>query len=143
MNRWTNDLVRYRKALACMARVIGVMERKGSMDEDEEEGLKWGVIQSFEFTHELAWKVMKDYAEYQGVVELRGSRDAFRWALQAGLIDDKGWMKSIEARNLTSHDYDEDVAERVYDEIVRVYYPLFVRFEETMAGIEAREREEM
>lgn len=104
MERWesrrVDDLVRYRKALACMARVMGVME-------------------------------------------LRGSRDAFRWALQAGVIDDKGWMKSIEARNLTSHDYDEDVAERVHDEIIRVYYPLFVRFEETMAGIEVREREEM
>lgn len=35
--------------------------------------IKQGLIQSFEYTHEIAWKVMKDYAAYQGNAEIRGS----------------------------------------------------------------------
>lgn len=57
----------------------------------------------------MAWKVMKDYAEYQGYTDIRSSRDAIRKALEMGLIDDKQWTETIEARNLTSHNHDNDV----------------------------------
>lgn len=86
----------------------------------------------FEYTHELAWKVMKDYAEYQGYTDIRGSRGAIRKTLQIGLIEDKRWMETIKDRNLTSYNYDDDVASEIYENIVQVYYPLFCRFEERM-----------
>jgi len=54
-------------------------------------------------------KPMKDYAEYQGYTDIRSSRDAIRKALEMGLIDDKQWTETIEARNLTSHNHDNDV----------------------------------
>ena len=54
-----------------------------------QQDIRW--IQRFEYTHELAWKVMKDYAEYQGYTDIRSSRDAIRKALEMGLIDDKQW----------------------------------------------------
>ena len=66
-------------------------------------------IQRFEYTHELAWKVMKDYAEYQGYSDIRGSRDAIRKALEINLIFDRRWMESVEDRNLTSHNYDDEI----------------------------------
>ena len=72
-----------------------------------QQDIRW--IQRFEYTHELAWKVMKDYAEYQGYTDIRSSRDAIRKALEMGLIDDKQWTETIEARNLTSHNHDNDV----------------------------------
>ena len=72
-----------------------------------QQDIRW--IQRFEYTHELAWKVMKDYAEYQGYTDIRSSRNAIRKALEMGLIDDKQWTETIEARNLTSHNYDNDV----------------------------------
>ena len=97
--------------------------------------LKEGLIQRFEYTHELAWKVMKDFAEYQGYTEIRGSRDAFRIALQMGLIEDSAWMDSIADRNLTSHNYDEDVAEEVYQSVVEKYHPLFLDFEKNMLSL--------
>ncbi len=75
---------------------------------------------------------MKDYAEYQGYTEVRGSRDAFRKGLEIGLIDSRDWMSSIEDRNLTSHNYDDDTAEEIYEAIINLYYPLFVRFENKM-----------
>ena len=38
---------------------------------------------------------MKDYAEYQGYTDIRGSRDAIRKALEMGLIDDKQWIRCV------------------------------------------------
>ena len=109
--------------------IVSAGEKRG---EEEIDLLREGLIQRFEYTHELAWKVMKDYAEYQGYVDVRGSRDAFRLAFEMGLISDKRWMDSIADRNLTSHNYDDETAEEIYQTIVEVYYPLFLDFEKKM-----------
>jgi len=137
--RWIQRFINYRKALLKLSQAVNLIANSFNNDKGVDELLKEGLIQRFEYTHELAWKVMKDYAEYQGYTEIRGSRDAFRQALQMGIIDSTEWMGSIEDRNLTSHNYDEDVAEEIYETIVKVYYPLFVKFERTMlplSGIE-------
>ena len=133
--RWQQRFNNYRKALVKLAQAVELLSGQVNREEAVDELLQEGLIQRFEYTHELAWKVMKDYAEYQGYTEVRGSRDAFRQALQMGIIDDAGWMESIEDRNLTSHNYDEEVAEEVYQAIVQKYYPLFIRFEQTMSPL--------
>lgn len=133
--RWVQRFVNYRKALAKLSQAVSIISGPQDGRTDVDNLMKEGLIQRFEYTHELAWKVMKDYAEYQGYTEVRGSRDAFRQALQMGLIDDAGWMESIEDRNLTSHNYDEEVAEEIYQAIVHKYYPLFVRFEQVMSSL--------
>ena len=133
--RWIQRFSNYRKALAKLSQAVAIIAGQHDGRSDVDDLMKEGLIQRFEYTHELAWKVMKDYAEYQGYTEVRGSRDAFRQALQMGIIDDAGWMDSIEDRNLTSHNYDEAVAEEVYQAIVHKYYPLFVRFEQTMSPL--------
>ena len=99
------------------------------------ELLQEGLIQRFEYTHELAWKVMKDYAEYQGYTDIRGSRDAIRKSLEMNLIDDKRWMNTIEDRNLTVHNYDNEIASEIYDNIMNIYAPLFVAFESKMQSL--------
>lgn len=99
--------------------------------DEVDELLQEGLIQRFGYTHELVWKVMKDYAEYQGYTDIRGSRDAIRKALQIGLIEDKRWMETIEDRNLTSHNYDDDVA----SEIMRISYRFIIRY---FAGLKRR-----
>ncbi len=92
-------------------------------------------IQRFEYTHELAWKAMKDYAEYQGYSDIHGLCDAIRKALEINLIFDRRWMESVEGRNLTSHDYDDETADTICRNIMTVYYPLFADFEKTMLSI--------
>ncbi len=83
-----------------------------------------GLIQSFEFTHELAWNVLKDYLENKGISGLVGSKDATREAFKNGLIEDgEAWMKMIETRNQTSHTYDSGVADAVANDILRKFYP--------------------
>ena len=133
--RWIQRFTNYRKALSKLSQAVAIIAGQHDGRADVDNLMKEGLIQRFEYTHELAWKVMKDYAEYQGYTEVRGSRDAFRQALQMGIIDDAGWMESIEDRNLTSHNYDEEVAEEVYQAIVHKYYPLFIRFEQTMSPL--------
>jgi nucleotidyltransferase substrate binding protein (TIGR01987 family) len=137
--RWIQRFRNFRSALYRLGKAVEIVTEQINEDEEVDDLLKEGLIQRFEYTHELAWKVMKDYAEYQGYTDIRGSRDAFRKAFDMGLVTDKSWMDSIIDRNLTSHNYDEDTAEDICENIVDVYYPLFVKFEKVMlplSGIE-------
>lgn len=87
---------------------------------------KQGVIQGFEYTHELAWNLLKDYLEFQGHVGLIGSRDTTREAFKRGLIaDGETWMEMIKSRNLTSHAYDKDTAEQIYTTIFSRFFREF------------------
>ncbi len=135
--RWMQRFDNYRKALRLLGQAVEIVSQRVNEDEAVEDLLKEGLIQRFEYTHELAWKVMKDYAEYQGYTDIRGSRDAFRKAFEMGIITDKRWMESIADRNLTSHNYDDETAEAIYEAVVNVYYPLFVQLESTMLQLMA------
>lgn len=135
--RWMQRFDNYRKALRLLGQAVEIVSQRVNEDEAVEDLLKEGLIQRFEYTHKLAWKVMKDYAEYQGYTDIRGSRDAFRKAFEMGIITDKRWMESIADRNLTSHNYDDETAEAIYEAVVNVYYPLFVQLESTMLQLMA------
>ena len=125
----------YRKALHRLAEVVNVAKVRELNDFEAD-----GMIQRFEFTFELAWKLLKSYAEYQGVdKEIMGSRDAIRWAFENGLITDSNvWMEMIKRRNDTSHTYDEDTASEVVDRIEDVYYQCFVYLFEKMKSLSSQ-----
>lgn len=73
------------------------------------------VIQRFEFCWELAWRTLKLRLEFLGVVAAN-PRDVFKEALVAGLIHDgNAWSEAQRMRNLSSHTYDEKLAEQVYE----------------------------
>ena len=137
--RWIQRFSNYRKALFKFNQAVEIVSDKMDWGDDVDDLLEEGLIQRFEYTHELAWKAMKDYAEYQGHTDIQGSRDAFRKALQIGIIDDERWMDSIKDRNLTSHNYDDETAQNVLTAIIEVYAPLLNAFEKKMlplSGIE-------
>jgi nucleotidyltransferase substrate binding protein (TIGR01987 family) len=133
--RWLQRFSNFRKALAKLCQAVDIVSEKMNFGDKVDELLQEGLIQRFEYTHELAWKVMKDYAEYQGYTDIRGSRDAIRKALVINIIDDERWMNSIEDRNQTSHNYDDDTVTQIYENIIKVYFPLFCRFENMMIEI--------
>lgn len=133
--RWKQRFENYHKALERLTRAIQILDGDTERDEDERDLMRTGVVKSFEFTLELAWNVMKDYAEYQGYKDIHGSRDALRKAFSIGLIEDDRWMNSIADRNLASHDYDESVMDNVYSSILSVYHPLFKAFEQKMLSL--------
>ncbi len=92
-----------------------------------------GVIQAFEVTQELSWKVMKDFLEYQGYDEIYGSKNAVRLAFNIKLIDNgEIWMEMIKSRNLMSHTYDEDEMIKTVEIIFTNYMQEFENYKSTM-----------
>ncbi|MCX7840682.1 MAG: nucleotidyltransferase substrate binding protein [Anaerolineae bacterium] len=117
--RWQQRFKHFTKALNQLRRFI----EKGTLNEFEKQGL----IQSFEYTYELAWNTLKDYFEAQGETGLHGSRDVFRLAFKRGLIQDgETWMAMITSRTLTNHTYDETLVEQVTADIFNRYFNAFV-----------------
>ncbi|MBT3879636.1 MAG: nucleotidyltransferase [Candidatus Scalindua sp.] len=83
-----------------------------------------GLIQFFEMTFELAWKLLKDYEEEEGF-EVKSPRDAIKQAFQANLIiAGHTWIDALEDRNLTSHTYHEKIAVEVEEKIRNKYFPV-------------------
>lgn len=97
---------------------------------------KQGLIQAFEFTHELAWNVIKDYFVYQDNTSIIGSRDAVREVFDKGLVEDGlGWMEMIKSRNQTSHTYNQKIADAIVQHILELYFPLFEIFSRRVSGL--------
>lgn len=137
--RWIQRLDNYDKALARLRTAARIIQEHGCADDEVDDLLKEGLVQRFEYTQELAWKVMKDYEEYQGYTDVQGSRDAIRKALQMGLAEDAVWMDTIASRNLTSHCYDEDEFNEVLGRIIQSYLPVFEKFSARMNALKDSE----
>lgn len=132
--RWKQRLANYRRAFAQLSSAVDLAQTR-ELSELERQGL----IQAFEFTHELAWNVMKDYFLYQGNTTITGSRDAIREAFEKGLVEDgEGWMEMIRSRNRTAYAYNEKVAAEIAGRVIGRYRALFQRFLERMEQLEAR-----
>jgi nucleotidyltransferase substrate binding protein (TIGR01987 family) len=119
--RWKQRFSNYTKALQNLSNAVALSQERKLSDLEQQ-----GLIQSFEFTHEMAWNVLKDYLEYEGTVGIMGSRDATRQAFKMGLITQgEDWMEMIVDRNLTSHTYNSEVAEKIVGDILGRFYPAF------------------
>lgn len=94
---------------------------------------KQGVIQAFEFVHELAWNVLKDLLEFEGIQGIVGSRGTVREAFKRGLLaDGELWLDMIDKRNLTSHTYNAELAQDMVNTIIHGYYPSFMALQQTL-----------
>jgi nucleotidyltransferase substrate binding protein (TIGR01987 family) len=129
--RWKQRFNNYRHALQTLTEAVELAQQR-PLTKLEQQGL----IQGFEFTHELAWNVLKDYLEAQGFVGLIGSRNATRQAFKDALIQDgEAWMDMIKARNLTSHTYNTDIAAGIVSDILTRFYPAFATMAKTFAAL--------
>ncbi len=128
--RWKQRFSNFQKALSQLTEAI---ETNGVNPIDI---IKEGIIQRFEFTHELAWKVLKDYLEYEGFQNITGSRTATREAFNKGLIQNgQIWMDMIESRNLTVHTYQHTILEEEFLKIIKIYFPQFKEFQSKMNSL--------
>ncbi len=133
--RWKQRLDNFERAFGQLREAVQLRQER-PLSRLEEQGL----IQAFEYTHELAWKTLKDFLEGRGAGKLYGSRDATRAAFREGLVTQgQTWMDMIVSRNLTSHAYDEAMASEVAEAIVKRYYPEFVAFSTAMGELAAGE----
>lgn len=120
--RWHYRFDSYSRALGLLRGGVTQANAAG-LSELEQEGL----VQRFEYTWELAWKLLKDYLEAEGVVlETVTPRATVRAALGAQLIrDGDAWMRALDARNAMSHTYDPRGFERVVQDLRAEYLGLF------------------
>ena len=112
--RWRYRFANYRRAVALLREAMDT-RRKSGLNRLETEG----AIQRFEFTMELAWNVMKDCLEHDGVVfDQVTPRAVFRKAYEANLTEHgEVWMDALDARNKMSHTYDALAIEQVVEDI--------------------------
>ena len=133
--RWQQRFQNYRQALSRLTAAVRLAGER-PLSELEQQGL----IQGFEYTHELGWNVLKDYLEAQGFVGIIGSKGAAREAFKNGLVEDgEAWMDMITARNLTLHTYKTEVAEDIVKNILGRFHPALVAMERRFADLEKTE----
>ncbi len=132
--RWLQRFQNFERALAQLDSAVELSRQRG-LSELERQGM----VQAFEFTHELAWNVMKDFLEESGQSGIYGSRDATRSALAAGLIENGDlWMRMIVSRNQTTHTYNEETVEDICSAIVNEYAGAFANLRRSMADLQNR-----
>jgi nucleotidyltransferase substrate binding protein (TIGR01987 family) len=130
--RWKQRLQSFRKAHGQLAAAVALAGQRPLSDLEQQ-----GLIQAFEFTHELAWNTLKDFLESRGAQNLYGSKDATREAFARGLIaNGDEWMAMIAGRNRSSHTYNERTARELAEAIVRSFAPEFAQFAGRFAELE-------
>lgn len=115
------DLSSLQKALKSLDRAI-VRSKKAPNDEE----LRDAVIQRFEYTYELSWKMIKRWLEQvspnPATIDRLSYRDMIREASEKGIITNvESWFEYREQRNITVHTYDEEDAKSVYETALKFY----------------------
>ena len=127
--RWLQRYSNFHKA--CQ-RLIEVTESGITVD-DLSELEQEGLVQRFEYTFELSWKVMQDLLTYKGYEFMTGPNGALKMAFEDGLITDHdGWRLMVKSRNTLSHVYDEDEATAIAGLIFTKYAPLLKALDEKL-----------
>lgn len=124
----TLNLDSLRKAVGALRRSMDAAQRgMASPDEDMRETLQAGVIQHFEVAYEQCWKFIQRWIRENVSLEdadyPRTRKELFRMAARHGLVSDPlPWFSFGDARNLTSHTYDQAQADAAYD-TARIFLP--------------------
>ena len=124
--RWKQRFQNYEKAFGRLSRAIEVV--RATPDDDL---LQSGLVRTYEYTFELAWKTLKDYLEVEGFL-LRSPRETIRQGFQSGYITNaEDWLQALADRNLTVHIYDDEVIARVLRDIFERYFFILQEFYHT------------
>jgi nucleotidyltransferase substrate binding protein (TIGR01987 family) len=124
--RWQQRFHNYKKAIGQLERFVA----KENLNEMEEQGL----IKSFEYTYELAWKTLQDLLKEKGYKNILGPKPVIEQSFADGYIEDgKAWMRMHNSRNLTSHTYDEESAKEIISGIRTEYYDLLLKIKARLA----------
>jgi nucleotidyltransferase substrate binding protein (TIGR01987 family) len=131
--RWIQRFDNFKRAFARLSAACELAEQRDLSDLERQ-----GLIQAFEFTHELAWNTLKDFLAERGSSEkLYGSKDATRAAFAAELIEHgEVWMEMIKHRNESSHTYNDDVAAKIMEAVQTSYVAAFEAFQRRFLELE-------
>ncbi|WP_295534576.1 nucleotidyltransferase substrate binding protein [Synechococcus sp. UW140] len=117
--RWLQRFDNFKRAFARLSEASELADQRDLSDLERQ-----GLIQAFEFTHELAWNTLKDFL-------------AARAAFAAELIENgEAWMEMIKHRNESSHTYNDDVAGKIMEAVLSHYVPAFEAFQRRFLELE-------
>lgn len=120
LNKFEEKKSKFLKAIQALDEALAEYEKYRILSSRD------GVIQRFEFCTELAWKATREYLIEQGYVELNSPKSVMKQAYADKLLDDEAaWLALLNARNLTSHIYDDETADEVFNDIKTEYVLLF------------------
>jgi nucleotidyltransferase substrate binding protein (TIGR01987 family) len=127
--RWKQRFSNYKKSLLNLDVAVNI--------KNPDLTQKAGIIQFFEISFELAWKLMKDYLIAQGFNEVNSPRASIKKAFEIELIEDgTTWLEALENRNLSTHTYDEATSDIITKEIRTSYYPIMLHLSDKMSQYE-------
>ena len=133
--RWLQRFQNYQKAFAQLTQAVD-LSRQRALSKLEQQGL----IQGFEYTHELAWNTLKDFLEARGAAAIFGSRDTTRAAFTAGLIDQgEAWMQMIQSRNQSTHTYNEEMMTQIVTAVIQTYMAEFTKLQSKFEQLHSAE----
>lgn len=134
--RWLQRFQNFEKAFRQLTSAVELANERDLSDLE-----KQGLVQAFEYTHELAWNTLKDFLEYRGTEKMYGSRDASREAFKVGLIENGDvWMEMIQSRNRTTHTYDEETVTQIVNAVIGSYYDEFATLQKRLTKLKEEER---
>ncbi len=127
MSDINNKLTNYKRALARLKEGIVKLD-------DDNDLLRDGLIQRFEFTFELAWKTLKAIFEDEGLRGLNSPKSVLREAFAAELIvDEEMWLEMLSDRNSTAHVYNEKLAIEICNNITEKYVMVLERLDDRIS----------
>ena len=127
--RWIQRYANFHKACR---RLLDVTEADRFIEDLSELELE-GLVQRFEYTFELAWKVMQDLLVYKGYEFMQGPNGTMKMAFEDSLISNHdGWRKMAKSRNTLSHVYDEAEVIPIVRLIYSDYAPLLKQLDNTL-----------
>ena len=130
--RWIQRYANFHKACG---RLLEVTEADRFMDDLSELELE-GLVQRFEYTFELSWKVMQDLLLYKGYEFMLGPNGTMKMAFEDGLISDHdGWRRMAKSRNTLSHVYDEQEVLPIIKLIYTDFAPLLKKLDEDLTQL--------
>lgn len=130
MDKFQTKLNNFQNALATLEDAVSDFGKTALLS------VRDGVIKRFEFTAELAWKTVREYLIGEGIAEINTPKSVMKAAFAANLVDDwDGWIQILNDRNATSHIYDEDEADKIFERIRNKHTALFTKLSDTLSDI--------
>lgn len=112
----------HKKAANLERAVLRLQEAVAEYDKTKSDAVRDGSIQRFEFCMELAWKTARAYLLDQGFADLNSPKAVMREAYAYGILNNESvWINALTDRNLTSHVYDDKVADEIFSRIQTNY----------------------
>ncbi len=120
MSKFETKFNNFKKALASLKIAVADYDKTNLLS------VRDGTIQRFEYTAELSWKTIREYLIEQGVININTPKSVMKEAFYASIIDDDaGWISILNDRNSTSHIYDENEADEIFNRIKNNHIALF------------------